>query len=110
MKKNNKLGRAAMAIDRANPTASGASRAALWAGAAVLAGAATAAWVEGRARRAEREHPPTGRLLDVDGVRLHVVDRGEGPPVVLIHGNTVTHRDFEASGLIDRLAREHRVI
>lgn len=82
----------------------------LWAGAAVLGAALTAAWVERRSRRAEREQPPAGRLLDVDGVRLHVVERGEGPPVVLLHGNMVTQRDFEASGLLDRLARNHRVI
>jgi len=29
---------------------------------------------------------------------------------VLIHGNTVSLQDFEASGLLDRLARNHRVI
>jgi len=46
----------------------------------------------------------------VDGVRLHYVVRGEGPPVVLVHGNTVTLADYQASGLIDRLARAHRVI
>jgi pimeloyl-ACP methyl ester carboxylesterase len=88
---------------------SASSRAGLWVSAAAAA-ALTAAWVERRARRAERAHPPAGRVLDVDGVRLHVVERGAGSPVVLIHGNTVNHRDFEASGLIDRLAREHRVI
>jgi pimeloyl-ACP methyl ester carboxylesterase len=86
------------------------SRAGRWTGAAVIAGAVTAAWVQHRASQAEREQPPTGRLLDVDGVRLHVVERGEGPPVVLIHGNVVTHRDLETSGLIDRLAARHRVI
>ena len=79
-------------------------------GAAVLAGIATAAWVESRARRADRENPPTGQMIDVDGVRLHYVERGEGPPVVLIHGNTVWHRDFVASALFDRLAENHRVI
>ena len=73
-------------------------------------GAATAIWVEVQARRAEREHPPTGRFLEVDGVHLHYVERGEGPPVVLLHGNTVTLADFEASGLIGRLAKNHRVI
>jgi pimeloyl-ACP methyl ester carboxylesterase len=36
--------------------------------------------------------------------------RGEGPPVVLLHGNTVTHADFHASGLMDRLALNHQVI
>jgi pimeloyl-ACP methyl ester carboxylesterase len=74
------------------------------------AAAATAVWVEARARRAEREHPPEGKFLDIDGVRLHYVMRGEGPPVVLLHGNTVTLADFNASGLIDRLARDHCVI
>lgn len=36
--------------------------------------------------------------------------RGDGPSVVLLHGNTVTHADFVASGFIDRLARNQRVI
>ena len=87
-----------------------ASRAGLLAAGTAVTAAATAAWVESRARRAEREHPPTGRFVDIDGVRLHYVERGEGPPVVLIHGNTVSLLDFEASGLIDRLALGHRVI
>ncbi len=51
-----------------------------------------------------------GRFLEIDGVRLHYVERGEGSPVVLIHGNTVSLADFEASGVIDRLAANHRVI
>ena len=29
-----------------------------------------------RARRVEREHPPRGRFLEVDGVRLHYLERG----------------------------------
>ena len=86
------------------------SRMALWAGASLLGAAFTAWWVEHRSRRAERDQPHTGRLLDVDGARLHVVERGEGPPVVLIHGNMVSERDFEASGLLERLSRAHRVI
>jgi len=86
------------------------SRTGQLAGAAILGGIATATWVEIRARRAERENPPTGRIMEVDGVRLHYLERGDGPPVVLIHGNAVSHRDFVASGLIDRLAVNHRVI
>ena len=77
---------------------------------ALATAAATALWVEARARRAMREHPPSGSFIDIDGVRLHHVERGEGPPVVLLHGNMVSLTDFEASGLIDRLARSHRVI
>ena len=55
-----------------------------------------------RARKAEREHPPAGEFVTVDGVRLHymvsacVASRGEGPPVVLLHGNVVTAEDFDA--------------
>jgi pimeloyl-ACP methyl ester carboxylesterase len=91
-------------------TSSLATRPGLWAGAALLGAALTAAWVERRARRAERTQPPAGRFLAIDGVRLHVVERGEGPPVVLIHGNMVSQRDFEASGLMTLLSRNHRVI
>lgn len=78
--------------------------------AATAASAATALWVEAKSRRAEREHQPPGRLMYVDGVRLHYLRRGEGPPVVLLHGNTLSSADFEACGLIDRLARQHTVI
>ena len=39
-----------------------------------------------RARKVEREHPPTGQFITVDGVRLHYLEKGEGPPVVLLHG------------------------
>ncbi len=33
-----------------------------------------------RARKAEREHPPAGQFVTVDGVRLHYIEKGEGPP------------------------------
>ena len=82
---------------------------ALLAGAAALAAAAL--WNNARARRAEREHPPRGRFLEVDGVRLHYLERGEGPPVVLLHGNVVTAEDWVLSGVLDRVAgRGHRVV
>ncbi len=72
--------------------------------------AGTALWVGRQARKAEHAHPPIGKFIDVDGVRLHYVERGEGAPVVLLHGNTVLLQDFIASGLIDDLAQRHRVI
>lgn len=82
-----------------------------WAARALgLAAGAMAVWVAGKARQAEREHPPGGRFIVLEGVRLHYTERGEGPPVVLIHGNAVTSADFEASGLMDALAERHRVI
>jgi pimeloyl-ACP methyl ester carboxylesterase len=62
------------------------------------------------ARRAEAEHPPTGRFIEVDGVRLHYVEAGRGTPVVLLHGNGTRAEDFRGSGVLDRLAVAHRVI
>jgi pimeloyl-ACP methyl ester carboxylesterase len=62
------------------------------------------------AKRAERRNPPSGHFIDVDGVRLHYLERGEGPPLVLLHGNGTMIEDFDSSGLIDLAARRHRVI
>ena len=76
--------------------------------AAALAGAAL--FNTYRARKAERDHPPAGRFVTVDGVRLHYLERGEGPPVVLIHGNVVTAEDWVWSGVFDRVTKRHRVI
>lgn len=83
------------------------NRAAL-AAAAVLAG--TALWAQQSARSAERRFPPAGRFVDVDGVRIHYLELGAGPPVVLLHGNGVTSADFIGCGLARALARKHRVI
>ncbi|TVV71637.1 alpha/beta fold hydrolase [Sphingomonas solaris] len=60
--------------------------------------------------RAEANNPPAGRFIEVDGVRLHYVERGTGTPVVLLHGNGVMLQDFIASGVFDRVAADHRVI
>jgi len=76
----------------------------------VALGTATAAWVARQARQAERADPPKGRFLTVDGVRLHYVEHGDGPAVVLLHGNAVRLEDFIASGLIERLGARYRVI
>src|ERR1700751_439157 len=70
----------------------------------VAAVAAMALWNAYRARKAEREHPPRGRFVTVDGVRLHYLERGGGRPVVFLHGNVVTAEDFELSGLLDLAA------
>ena len=63
-----------------------------------------------RARKTEREYLPTGRFITVDGVRLHYIEKGEGPPVVLLYGNVVTAEDFRTSGVLELLAGRHRVI
>ena len=61
---------------------------------------------------AERNNPPIGSFTDCDGVRLHYIDRGDpaAPCVVLFHGNGSMIQDFIISGLVDRLARDNRVV
>lgn len=88
----------------------GVSGRTLVASAVGLVAGALAVWVASKARQAERDHPPTGRFIELEGVRLHYTERGEGSPVVLIHGNVVTSADFQASGLVDALSAHHRVI
>lgn len=63
-----------------------------------------------RTRQAERDNPPTGHFMEVDGVRLHYLERGEGQPVVLLHGNGSMIQDFEISGLVDLASEHYRVI
>jgi len=58
----------------------------------------------------EARFPPLGTFVTVDGIRLHVLDRGQGPTVVLIHGANGNLRDFAASPLIDALVPTHRVL
>src|ERR1051325_10369485 len=62
------------------------------------------------ARRAERLHPPMGRFISVEGVRLHYLDQGAGPVVVLLNGNGTMAWDFVLSGLVASLETDHRVI
>ena len=62
------------------------------------------------AKNAENDNPPAGHFLEVNGVRLHYVERGSGAPLVLLHGNISMIQDFESSGLIDLAAKSHRVI
>ncbi len=62
------------------------------------------------AKRAERRNPPVGDFLEVDGVRLHYIERGRGDPLVLLHGNGSMIQDFTSSGLIAMAAEKFRVI
>ena len=62
------------------------------------------------AREAERRHPPAGSFVAVDGIRLHYSIRGDGPPVLILHGNAVTGDDYNTSGVADLLLKNYRVI
>jgi pimeloyl-ACP methyl ester carboxylesterase len=82
--------------------------AAVAAAASILAGTAIVNWQ--LAEKAKRDNPPKGRFIDIDGVRLHYVERGNGRPLVLFHGTGSMIQDFESSGLIDLAAENYRVI
>jgi len=81
----------------------------------IAIGAGTASLIVGLAlftvlvaRRAETLAPPIGRFIEVDGGRLHYLDRGTGPVVVLVHGLGGNLRNFY--GLVDKLAAGCRVV
>ncbi|MEM9344560.1 MAG: alpha/beta hydrolase [Pseudomonadota bacterium] len=62
-----------------------------------------------RANSAEAAYPPEGAFVEVQGRRVHYVEAGEGPPLILLHGAGGSTRDFSFD-LIARLARDFRVI
>jgi pimeloyl-ACP methyl ester carboxylesterase len=68
------------------------------------------------ARLIERAHPPRGRLIDVGGLRQHVVElavpagaQSGSPPIVLLHGAGCNLEDMRLA-LGERLAVRHRLI
>jgi hypothetical protein len=71
--------------DGSGPDKGGWLGPALAGSAAVLGAVALGSYA--KAVAAERRHPPGGRFMTMDGVRLHYLERGSGPPVVLFHGN-----------------------
>lgn len=71
---------------------------------------AAALVVRSKTRQAEMANPPIGQFIEVDGIRLHYVERGQGQPLVLLHGNGSMVEDFQLSGLIDQAAQNYRVI
>jgi pimeloyl-ACP methyl ester carboxylesterase len=83
------------------------SAAAVFAMLALLLLAGCATW------RAEKNAPPIGAFVDVDGERLHVVQAGPDdsplPPVLLIHGASVNLRDMKLA-LGDELAKTRKVV
>jgi pimeloyl-ACP methyl ester carboxylesterase len=61
------------------------------------------------ARRVEKALPPRGKFLDLDGARVHYLDKGAGPAIVMVHGLGGQSGNF-AYGVVERLAGEFRVI
>lgn len=61
------------------------------------------------ARRVEKILPPCGQFIEIDGARLHYLDKGQGPAIMMIHGLSGQLRNFTHS-LLDRLVADFRVI
>lgn len=59
--------------------------------------------------RIEKIVPPRGQFTQISTGKLHYVERGTGPAVLLIHGLGGQLGNFDC-GVIDNLARDHRVI
>src|SRR6267154_6126147 len=53
--------------------------------------------------------PVTEHFVTVDGLRVHYIESGTGPTVVMIHGNAGSVEDFEF-GAMDLLASDYRVV
>jgi pimeloyl-ACP methyl ester carboxylesterase len=84
-------------------------RALLGGGLAAAATGGLAHAVRRREAAAEVAHPPVGDIVDVGGVPVHLVVRGTGPDLVLLHGASGNLREFTLD-LIPRLESRYRCI
>jgi pimeloyl-ACP methyl ester carboxylesterase len=73
---------------------------------ALLALVLFTAWT---ARQVEKQMPARGQFIDIDGARVHYLDKGGGPPLLLIHGLAGQMLNFTHSLLV-RLAGDFRVV
>jgi len=53
-------------------------------------------------------YPYEAHFLDLDGLGLHYLDEGSGPPVLCVHGNPSW--SFYYRNVVNELSRDHRVI
>lgn len=62
-----------------------------------------------QAKRYEKLVPPRGAFTNISTGRLHYVDCGEGPAILMIHGLAGNLGHFDC-GIIDELAKNFRVV
>ena len=73
----------------------------------LVAGLVGFTWIE--ARKATSLVPAVGRFATVDGVRLHYLDEGAGPPIVMLHGLASQLQSFTYA-LAERVRGSHRIL
>jgi pimeloyl-ACP methyl ester carboxylesterase len=61
------------------------------------------------AQQVEKKLPPRGRFIDVDGARIHYLDEGTGPTLLLVHGLAGQMHNFTHS-LLGKLRHDFRVV
>ncbi|KJK20995.1 alpha/beta hydrolase [Burkholderiaceae bacterium 16] len=61
------------------------------------------------AHKVEKALPPKGKFIEIDGARLHYIDKGQGPVIVMVHGLGGQTGNFSHS-LLERLTSRFRVI
>lgn len=61
-----------------------------------------------RAAQAEQTYPPVGQFADVTGGKVHYVQKGSGPHLILLHGAGGNLREFTFD-LMDRLTDRYTV-
>ncbi|PRY75010.1 pimeloyl-ACP methyl ester carboxylesterase [Yoonia maritima] len=68
----------------------------------------TGCGAQNRATKAEQSYPPLGDFVSVEGRRVHYVQSGQGPHLILLHGAGGNLRDFTFS-LMDQLTDRYTV-
>jgi pimeloyl-ACP methyl ester carboxylesterase len=95
-------------LESAAPPSPSRGAGVLVAGAVALAAAAV--YVKLRTRRADRDSALEGRFITVEGLRLHYLERGNGPLLVVFPGNGSLVDEWVLSGFVDLAARHFRVV
>lgn len=81
-----------------------------WLALLILGGVGVVQWYAYRRETtALSGNPPSGEILDVEGVAVHAQVLGDGPDLVMIHGASGNLRDFTFD-LATRLSGRYRVI
>ena len=60
-------------------------------------------------RRNARRIPPPYSYVETGGIRLHYFEKGDGPPVVLVHGSNGSLQDFKLS-VMEGLSQRFRAV